>query len=227
MKLSWRTELPQLVIIAAMFAVAAWAWPQVPDRLPVHWNIRGEVDGWGNKFTGLLLLPITVLGVYALMLVVPFFDPGRRNYQNFSRAYAAIRITFVLFMTLLFGLTIRAAFGHTFNMSTIIWPACGLLFIVLGNFMSKIRPNWFCGVRTPWTLSSKLSWDKTHRLAGWLFMFMGALFFIMLLTPNMWALLTVLVIDGLCLVWIVVYSYLVYRDDPHRMPPAGTSPTSD
>ena len=64
MKLSWRVELPQLAVIAAMFAVAAWAWTQVGDRLPVHWNIHGEVDGWGNKFTGLLLMPIAVLGIY-------------------------------------------------------------------------------------------------------------------------------------------------------------------
>ncbi len=52
MKFSWRTELPQLLLIVAMFAAAAWAWPQLPDRMPMHWNIRGEVDGWGNKFDG-------------------------------------------------------------------------------------------------------------------------------------------------------------------------------
>jgi uncharacterized membrane protein len=227
MKLSWRVELPQLIVIAAMFAVAAWAWTQVGDRLPIHWNIRGEVDGWGNKFTGLLLMPIVVLGIYVLTLLVPLVDPGHRNYQNFGRAFAAIRIANVLFMALIYANAVLAAFGRAVNMSTLVMPATGVLFIVIGNFMSKIRPNWFVGVRTPWTLSSKLSWDKTHRLAGWLFIAMGVLFFVMLLAPNTWMLVTILSIDAICVIWIIVYSYLVYRDDPHRMPPAGTSPGAE
>jgi len=227
MKLSWRVELPQLAVIAAMFAVAAWAWTQVGDRLPVHWNIHGEVDGWGNKFTGLLLMPIAVLGIYLLTLLVPLVDPGHRNYQNFGKAFAAIRIANILFMAVIYANAVLAAFGHQVNMSTVVVPATGVLFIVIGNFMSKIRPNWFCGVRTPWTLSSQLSWDKTHRLAGWLFMFMGALFFVLLFALNTWTLVAVISIDVLCAIWIIVYSYLVYRDDPHRLPPAGTSPSAE
>ena len=98
-----------------------------------------------------------------------------------------------------------------------------MLFIVLGNFLGKIRPNWFVGVRTPWTLSSKLSWDKTHRLAGWLFMLMGVLFFpVRAVSKRRGSLIAMLVIDALCVVWMIVYSYLVYRNDPQRTPPAGT-----
>ena len=130
-------------------------------------------------------------------------------------------------MASIYGSMLVNAFGHTFNITMIVFPMAGLLFIVLGNFMSKLRPNWFVGVRTPWTLSSKLSWDKTHRLAGWLFMLMGTVFFLMLLAPNGWTLLAALVFDVLCVVWIVVYSYLVYRRDPQRTSPAGTSPSTE
>ncbi len=111
MKLSWRVELVQLAIMAGMFAVAAWAWPQVPDRLPVHWNLQGEVDRYGGKFEGLLLLPLVTLGLYLLLLFVPLIDPGRLNYQNFRKAYNAIRIVLVLFMALIYGLMIYSAFG--------------------------------------------------------------------------------------------------------------------
>jgi uncharacterized membrane protein len=82
--------------------------------------------------------------------------------------------------------------------------------------MSKIRPNWFVGVRTPWTLSSRLSWDKTHRLAGWLFLLMGALFFIVALMPTTAMYVAMFAVDAVCLIWIVAYSYLIYRNDPHR-----------
>jgi uncharacterized membrane protein len=105
--------------------------------------------------------------------------------------------------------------------------AMGALFIVLGNFMGKIRPNWFVGVRTPWTLSSKLSWDKTHRLAGWLFVLMGALFVLLALVPTGWMFAVTMTIDAICLIWMIVYSYLVYRRDPHRTSPAATSPGAE
>jgi immunity protein, SdpI family len=227
MKFNWRYELPQLLLIAAMFTAAAWAWPQLPERLPIHWNIRGEVDGWGNKFMGLLFLPLMVLGLYFLLLLLPLIDPGKSNYASFQKVYGIIRIAFVTFMAALYTATLFAAFGRTINMTTIIMPLVGFLFIVLGNFLGKIRPNWFVGIRTPWTLSSQLSWDKTHRLAGWLFIFMGLLCFLIAFFQNIWMLVAVLVIDGLCAIWMVIYSYLVYRNDPHRTPPAGTSPSKE
>lgn len=227
MKFNWRFELPQLLLIGAMFAAALWAWPQLPDRLPVHWNIHGEVDGWGNKFMGLLFVPLIVLGIYVLMVVLPWFDPGKANYQSFQRVYGIIRIAIVAYMSAVYAAMLYAAFGHKLNMTSVILPLVGILFIVLGNFLSKIRPNWFVGVRTPWTLSSQLSWDKTHRLAGWLFIVMGFLFVPVALLQTTWSLVAVLICDGLCLIWIVVYSYLVFRSDPHRVPPAGITPSND
>jgi immunity protein, SdpI family len=227
MKLSWRVELVQLAIIAAMFGVAAWAWPQVPERLPIHWNIRGQVDGWGGKFAGLLLMPLITVGIYALMLVVPLIDPRSGNYQNFAKAYNAIRITFTFFMATIYGLMVVAAFGRPINITTIIPLATGLLFFVIGNFMSKLRPNWIIGVRTPWTLSSTLSWNKTHRLAGWLFLLMGLFLIALAVIPNVWMLMAMLVVDAVCVVWMFVYSYLVYRDDPERSPPGGMTTNAE
>jgi uncharacterized membrane protein len=98
---------------------------------------------------------------------------------------------------------------------------------VLFNVMGKIRPNWFVGVRTPWTLSSKLSWDKTHRLAGWLSVLMGVLFAIVAFVHNAWTLGVMLSVDAACLIGIVIYSYLVYRVDPNRVSPAGVTPSTD
>jgi uncharacterized membrane protein len=227
MKFNWRIELPQLLVIGAMFAAGAWAWPQLPDRLPVHWNIHGEADGWGNKFMGLLFMPLTTLGLYLLLLLLPLIDPGKANYKNFQKVYGIIRVVFVVYMAAIYAATLVAAFGHSVNMTTVILPLVGVLFIVLGNFLGKIRPNWFVGIRTPWTLSSQLSWDKTHRLAGWLFILMGLLFFLVALIQTTWSLLAMLVIDACLIAWLVLYSYLVYRNDPHRTPPAGTLPSSE
>lgn len=217
MKTSWKFELPQLLVIAAMFAIAVWAWPQLPERLPIHWNLQGQVDGWGNKFMGLLLLPIIVLGIYLLLIFLPRFDPLKQNYEQFGTAYSVFRLAFVVFMACLYATTIFNAFGHSLNMTRVIFPLTGLLFIALGSVIHKIQPNWFVGVRTPWTLSSRLSWNKTHHLARWVFIFIGALFAIIGIAPNPWTLGIVMSISGISVVGLLVYSYIVYRRDPERM----------
>src|SRR6476619_4934519 len=112
MKFNLRAELPQLLIIAAMFALAAWSWQRLPEQIPTHWNLQGQVDGHGNKFVGLLLLPITMAGIYFMMLLLPLADPGRANYQNFAAAYGVIRVLLVAFMAALYAATVAAAFGH-------------------------------------------------------------------------------------------------------------------
>jgi immunity protein, SdpI family len=227
MKLSWRTELPQLVLIAAMFALAAWSWSRLPDQIPTHWDLQGQVNGHGNKFVGLLLLPLTALGLYLLTMLLPLADPGGANYKNFAGAYNTIRLGTLAQLGLIYAAAVAAAFGRHVDITQIAFLGVGVLFMLLGNVMGKIRPNWFVGVRTPWTLSSKLSWDKTHRLTGWLMMFMGVLFVVVAFVHTTWTFAAMLIIDAACLGWSVIYSYLVYRDDPNRTSPAGTSPGTD
>jgi len=226
MKRTWRGELVQLLPIVAMFVVAALCWSHASDRIPVHWNWRGEVDRYGGKFEGLLLLPIISLGLYLLLLVLPLFDPGKANYRTFAGAYNLIRLTITLFLSAIYAVGVLVSLGYHVDMNTVIGLAMGLLFIVLGNVMGKIRPNWFVGVRTPWTLSSKLSWTKTHRLAGWLFIVMGLLAVAWAISQSAWMLGLMIAVDFACGITMVVYSYLVYRKDPARMSPADTQPVS-
>jgi uncharacterized membrane protein len=226
MKRSWRIELVQLLPIAAMFLVAALCWSHASDRIPVHWNWRGEVDRYGGKFEGLLLLPLVSVALYLLLLVLPLFDPGKANYRTFAGAYNLIRLTITLFLSAIYAVGVLVSLGYHIDMNTVIGLAMGVLFIVLGNVMGKIRPNWFVGVRTPWTLSSKLSWTKTHRLAGWLFIVMGLLAVAWAILQNAWMLGVMITVDIACGISLVVYSYLIYRKDPARMSPADTQPAS-
>jgi uncharacterized membrane protein len=227
MKRTWRTEVVQLLPIAAMFLTGVLCWPHVSDQLPVHWNLQGQVDRYGGKFEGLLLLPLVVLGLYGVLRVVPAFDPGKENYRTFLRAYDAIRLTVTLFMGAIYAVGVLTALGYHVDMTTVIGLAMGGLFIVLGNVMGKIRPNWFVGVRTPWTLSSKLSWTKTHRLAGWLFILMGLMSIGWGLTRSPWAFGAMIAVDVACVGTLFVYSYLVYRKDPARISPADTRPVAE
>lgn len=223
-RISWKTEWPNWVLIAGMFILAAITWPSAPDRIPVHWNVYGQVDRYGGKVEGLLMLPLLSLGIYILMLFLPRIDPGRANYQRFAGAYSTIRVAVTALMAVICGVTNLWIRGYQVDMSLVVSLAVGALLIVIGNLMGKIRPNWFVGIRTPWTLSSKLSWTKTHRLGGWLFIVMGLAFIAAGIARSPWAFIAAAAIAIGSAVWMFVYSYLVWRDDPDKLPPAGTLP---
>ena len=171
--------------------------------------------------------PSLALFVYALMLFLPMVDPGRANYARFAGSYYAIRASVLAVLALIYGvihLTIR---GYPIDMPRTVGLLVGGIFFVLGNLLGKIRPNWFVGVRTPWTLSSKLSWTHTHRVAGWVFIVGGIVVMAAGIFQTRFAAWAAFVVMGGGIVGTVIYSYLVWRRDPDRVPPAGTLPTND
>lgn len=173
MSRSWRTEVPMMFLLAAMIALAAYSWSRVPSRIAAHWNAAGQVDRVGGKVEGLLLLPAATVAIYILMLVLPRFDPGLANYRWFAGTYAALRLALVTFMAGIYSAVNLQLLGRPVQIHAAVAFLIDGLFLVVGERMAKIRPNWFVGIRTPWTLSSKLSWNKTHRLGGWLFIGAG------------------------------------------------------
>lgn len=224
MKPTWKSELPLLALLAAMMVLAAVSWGDAPDRIPVHWNIRGEVDRYGGKVEGLLLVPATGAFVYLLMLFLPRFDPGRENYARFAGSYYAIRASVLTVMAIVYGVMHLWMRGVEVDVGKVVGVSVGALFVLLGNLFGKIRPNWFVGMRTPWTLSSKLAWTRTHRLAGWVFVAGGVAIMAAGILASVAAVIASMVVMIGGLGWATLYSYLVWRKDPDRIHPAGTSP---
>ena len=223
MPTKWRDEIPQLLIIVGMFAAAGLLWPFAPDRLPVHWNIAGHVDRYGGKFEGLLLMPLIALGAYLLLLLLPRIDPNRANYAKFAVPYAAVRLAAICLLAVVEACIALVGFGYPVNVGRIVPFGVGLLFCVIGNLMPKFQRNWFVGVRTPWTLSSRASWHKTHRLAGRLFIVSGIALCALAFIQTPWMLALVVGMFVVILVWVTAYSYVIWRHDPERAG-AGDSP---
>jgi uncharacterized membrane protein len=202
-----------------MLVASAIAWVQLPAeaQVPIHWNLAGEADGYAPKALGLLLTPAIAVGLTALLAAIPAIEPRRANLARSATAYTAITSTAVAFIGLVHLAVVWAALGNSLDIPRLMGAGIGVLFIVIGNFMGKTRSNWFMGVRTPWTLSSELSWTRTHRLAGRLFALVGVLALVVTITgiPE----LILGVVGGgtiVMVVVVVVYSYLVWRDDPER-----------
>ena len=227
MKPSWRTEAPALALVLLMFALSAWAWPAVPERVPTHWGLDGRPDDWGSRAAGLLITPLVGVGLYLLFLVLPRLDPGRANYERFAGPYLTFRLATLGFVAAMHVATLAVYFGRAPSPVLFAMPLGGVALIVAGNMMGKIRPNWFFGVRTPWTLSSKHSWNRTHRAAGWVLIAGGLLFVIAGVVQHAWAVGIALGALALGLVGVIVYSYFEWKADPDKLPPAGTSPAND
>ena len=217
-------------VFALTMAMAAYAWLRLPPggQVPIHWNAAGEIDGYANKTIGLLLVPSMTRAVPALLAVIPRIDPRGDNILRSWEAYRIIWIGMLAMMLVIQAITVLGAFGRAVDGGFLIPAGVGVLFVLLGNSMGKIRPNYMFGVRTPWTLTSELSWNKTHRLAGWLFVGLG-LFMIAGSAFGtgefwVWGMLAGLVLMLVVLAW---YSYVVWKNDPDRRPAALTAPSND
>lgn len=227
MKVSVRAEWPFWVLIAAMLLASATAWPMVPERFPMHSNLHGQVDRWGTRSDApvpLLLMPGVCVALYVLMLLLPMMDPGRANYDRFKTAYWVIRFVVLLHLAALHGAVLLVTLGYKIDIPRVMLLSMGVVFLVLGGILGKIRPNWFVGVRTPWTLSSRLSWTHSQRAEGWVFIALGLVTFVAVLLRTPWNLAVALGCTLLGAAGLVFYSYLVWRRDPDRVPPSGTTP---
>lgn len=227
MRTTWRTELPQLAIIVALFAWSLLLWPNAPDRLPVHFDLNGDADRMGGKLEGLFGVPSVALGLYVLLRLLPLLDPARANYRIFAVAYGTIRLAVLVMLAVVDVTILLPVVGVEVEQAVVTRLAFGGLFVVLGAVMGKIRPNWFVGIRTPWTLSSKESWVKTHRVGGWIFLLVGVVFVVSSQLPAAPGLALAFGTLIVGVAWTVVYSYLVWQKDPVRYPAASTRPASE
>lgn len=205
------------LILAAMFAISAYVWGQIPagEQVCIHWNAAGVCDDYGNKFTGIFLMPLISVGLVGLFAVIPRIEPRASHIVQSRKAYVAVWTMMLIFLLGFHIVLMLNLLGRNVNIGTFAPLLVGIMFIVIGNYLGKVQSNFMFGIRTPWTLSSDLSWNKTHRLGGKLFVLIGVLFIItnILTTGELW----VYVMMGSIVVMLVVltaYSYLVWKSDP-------------
>lgn len=201
-----------LFLILLSFAVAFYSYEEITaDVIASHWNSEGEIDSYMSKFWGLFLFPLILVGVYLLFIVIPIIDPLKKNIEKFRGYYDLLIVIIMLFVFYVFILAIVANLGYSFNMTVMILPVIGLLFVSIGSIMKKLKRNWFIGIRTPWTLSSDVVWKKTHELGGVLFKVVGVLIVLGIFAPMKYLLWFILVPVLTMVILLVVYSYLEYR----------------
>lgn len=201
-----RRELLLILLTAIPIAYLLFNWRFPSDQMPIHFDLNGEPNGYGSRLV-FLFLP---LGLYLLMLVLPFIDPKKSNYEIFSDTFFKLRIILSVFIGIIDSVIIYNVLHGIEKMGLLIPILVMLIFTLLGNYMGNIRPNYFVGIKVPWTLNNDVVWIRTHKLAGKLW-FCGGLIGIAALfvfkNPTMVMVPLLLIIT----IVPIVYSYIIYQ----------------
>jgi uncharacterized membrane protein len=169
-KLNWLEG----VLLLAPFLALVILWKDLPDRVPIHWNLQGQINRWASK-ASLFEMPLVSLVTISLLHFLPRIDPKLRRAPGgngrMQHALAVLRLALAAFFAAIFFMLVTASLGHPFPAGRLMPSAVLLLLAVFGNYFSNLRPNYFAGIRTPWTLESPETWRATHRLGGRLLFF--------------------------------------------------------
>lgn len=212
-KSSFKTELFPLLIILISIIASFFFYQSFPEQVATNWNIAGEADAWSSRAQAAFMMPAVGIFLYLMFVFIPRIDPKKERYEQFSRVYHIFKSIIILFLVLIYFVSSLSAIGFDIDITRTVTFFVGILFIVLGNYMSKIKMNWFIGIRTPWTLSSEEVWNQTHRVGGKLFMFSGIIMMVIGYVPIYLRLPLLLVIILTLSLGTLAYSYYLFNQE--------------
>jgi len=172
-KLNFKKEWLLWLVLLTPVIYASLVWNKLPGQLPFHFDWTGTPDKFCSRTAAVFLFPGLNMLLYLILLFAPDFDPLGKNYDQFQRSYRLLRLAIASLFTFLFIFSAETAMKHPLGNISYLMAAAFLFFVFFGNFMKTVRPNFFIGIRTPWTLMSQESWKKTHELLGKLWFYGG------------------------------------------------------
>jgi uncharacterized membrane protein len=197
-----------LIILPVIFGFLNYV--QLPDQMAIHWGLNGEANGTSDKLSGLLILPIISVFLLGLFAFIPKIDPLKKNYASFRKYYDNFVIVMIGFFSYTQLLVLFWNLSVPFNFTRLMAFGFGAMFYYLGILLENAKPNWFIGIRTPWTLSNNKVWDKTHHLGGKLYKSVGIVTLIGAIIFEEMLIVSVALIIAASLA-TVVYSYLEFK----------------
>ena len=200
-----------LVIAAAAIGFSIWAYPRLPATVPTHWNLRGEPDGFSSRLLAVSLLPLVMVALAGMLQILPKIDPKGENYAKFASVYWLLVNGILLFLGLLHVSMLANGLGFPVSIPRVVPIGVGLLFVLIGSYLGQIEPNWFVGIRTPWTLSSDAVWRRTHRTGGRLFVLGGVLMMATAFLRQVTMVVVFVLTMALVAVIPVVQSYVLWK----------------
>ena len=205
-----------LGLVLLSFMVSLYFYPLMPEKMAIHWNVQGQVDGYASKFVGLFILPFLFTGIVLLFITIPKIDPLKENIEKFRKYYDGFIILFSAFMVFIHLYIISWNMGIRISPNMVLPIGLGLLFFYCGILCENAKRNWFIGIRTPWTLSSEKVWERTHKVGGRLLKACGAISIVGLLFPSHVAYF-ILIPVMFAAAFLIVFSYFAYQKEMRQL----------
>jgi uncharacterized membrane protein len=204
----------QYLFLVGMFVLGIVVYPHLPEIIPTHWNFVGQADNWSPKTYGAWLIPGLALALSVLFPLFRRIDPKSQNYAAFEHAWDVFQLALVGFMGYIYIVQLNTALHpeQSALVGRYVMFGIGALLILMGNYMGKIRQNFFVGLRTPWSLSDPEVWQRSQRFGGWAFVLGG----LGIIAETFFWWQVVWVFFGIFILVVlvpVIYSYLIYRKE--------------
>lgn len=205
-----KKNLPKLIITSLItlipIVIGLILWDKLPDQVPVHWNINGDVDDYTSKTQAVFLMPLVLVAFHWICVVGTSLDPKKQNIND--KMFTLVLWIIPVISLLCNSLVYATALGHKVNVEVIMPLFIGVLFIIIGNYMPKCKQSYTMGIKLPWTLNDEENWNKTHRMAGFLWVIGGIVIMATAFLGAFWLFFVVLIP---MVVVPFVYSYLLYK----------------
>jgi uncharacterized membrane protein len=199
-------EFVLIVLTLLPILYLAINWSALPESMPIHFDAQGNPNGYGSRMV-YVFMPI---GLYFLMLVLPKIDPRKANYVVFEGSYYRIRLIMAIFIGLIDSMVIWGVVSNSNTIHKFLPLTIFFLLMLIGNYMGNFRPNYFVGIKVPWTLNSDEVWIRTHKLAGklWFWGSLAGMILYFVVPKPEWVFVPLLVV---LVVVPIVYSYVIYQ----------------
>ena len=215
---------PGLTALLGAALFSAWVFPRLPAQVVTHWGADGQPNGWSSPLVACLVGPAIGAVLALLFAVIPRIDPRAESWLRHGGTFYLVANVALGFLAGMQVLLMGQALGWGLPVPRLMLAAVGALFVLLGVLMPGMQPNWFIGIRTPWTLSSDVVWRKTHLVGRNCFVVAGLLligggfFSSQVVTGG------ILVAVGVAAATPVVYSWWAWKLERSAASQAGEGP---
>lgn len=187
-----------------------YLWSSLPVTIPIHFDAHGNPNNYGSRGYIAITLIFLTIGTYLFLRYIPKIDP-KNNFSIFQNTFFKLRLILALFFCVI-GFIIIDSVKYGQTNTAFIFIIISFLISVLGNYMGNIRPNYFIGIRTPWTLNNELIWKRTHHLTGRLWFVSGIVIAIlMMVLPPEYTAGTFISAIVMLAIYPLAYSFIKYR----------------
>ena len=205
-----KKNLPKLIITSLVtlipIIIGLILWDKLPEQVPIHWDANGNVDGYSTKIQAVFAMPLVLLAFHWICVLGTSLDPKKQNISD--KTFTLVLWIIPVISLLCNSMVYATALGHKVSVEIIMPLFMGALFVIIGNYLPKCKQSYTMGIKLPWTLDDEENWNKTHRMAGFLWVIGGIIIMATAFLGAFWFFFVVLI----PMVFVpFIYSYLLYK----------------